>query len=85
MRAQKSYQWSPENRNINIFSRVKGKKEYPSRERNDKIYKIAKDHPEYTRQQILDELKDRGYKADFSVTNISIILGREKKRRQKIQ
>ena len=83
MKAQKRYQWSPKNRDINIFSHVKGKKEYPSRERNDKIYKIAKDHPEFTRQQILDELKNRGYDADFSVTNISVILGREKKRRQK--
>lgn len=81
---QNKFKWSPENKDFNPYSGVKGKKEYPSRERNDEVYKIAKEHPEFTRQQILDELSKRDYNADFSVTNISMILKREKKRRQKI-
>lgn len=83
MPKQKSYQWEAGDKSIKLFSRVKGKKEYPSRERNEAICKIKQEHPEFTRQQIKDEAERQNFNADFSLNNISIILKKCKERSKK--
>jgi hypothetical protein len=71
---QLAHRWGYGEKNINIYSKKKGKSKYINHDRDKMAFELKRDNPEITRRKIRRQLGISGFNVDFGDYYITVIL-----------